>query len=93
MRKELLGLHAALRVQEQAEWVLAGREFGMRSTHVLPLAAASGCSAYDCEFVAIAEGLQVPLFTADKRVLKAFPAIARPLSAGSELVPGDTATH
>ncbi|KAA6186226.1 type II toxin-antitoxin system VapC family toxin [Thiohalocapsa marina] len=93
LRKELLDLNAALRIQDRAEQLLAGREFSVRSTRVLPLAATSGCSAYDCEFVAVAEALQVPLFTADKRVLKAFPRIARALNADPEAPPGDATTH
>lgn len=43
---------------------------------VLELALVSGCSAYDCEFVAIAEELGVPLLTWDKQVVKAFPKAA-----------------
>jgi predicted nucleic acid-binding protein len=36
----------------------------------------SDCSAYDCEFVALAKRLNSPLITADKKVLKAFPEFA-----------------
>jgi predicted nucleic acid-binding protein len=41
--------------------------------NVLHLASQSGCSVYDCEFVALAQDLQVPLVTMDKKVLKEFP--------------------
>ncbi|NLH43945.1 MAG: type II toxin-antitoxin system VapC family toxin [Planctomycetes bacterium] len=43
---------------------------------VLALAAASACSAYDCEFVALAKDLNLPLVTADKQILTQFPDVA-----------------
>jgi predicted nucleic acid-binding protein len=38
----------------------------------------SGCTAYDCEFVALAKYLDVKLVTTDKDLLKAFPRVAVP---------------
>jgi len=49
------------------------------SEQVLALASSSRCSAYDCEFVAAAQQLGVPLFTEDQMILSAFPDQARPL--------------
>jgi len=46
------------------------------SQQVLGLAIRSRCSAYDCEFVALAQDLRVPFVTADRQVLVAFPSIA-----------------
>ncbi|HEV8408250.1 MAG TPA: hypothetical protein VGQ34_09990, partial [Sphingomicrobium sp.] len=46
------------------------------SRAVLEIAASSGLSAYDCEFVALAQSLAVPLVTQDRAVLKAFPDLA-----------------
>jgi predicted nucleic acid-binding protein len=43
---------------------------------VFELVAASRCSSYDCEYVAIAEELGCPLATLDGAVLKAFPGVA-----------------
>ena len=40
------------------------------------MATISGCSAYDCEFVALAQDLGVRLVTADKPLLKQFPGVA-----------------
>jgi predicted nucleic acid-binding protein len=42
----------------------------------MELVASSECSAYDCEFVALAEDLGIPLVTVDKKLLKEFPQIA-----------------
>ncbi len=44
---------------------------------VLPLALHSGCSTYDCEYVVAAGNVGLPLFTFDKKVIEAFPRIAR----------------
>ena len=44
---------------------------------VFELVASSGCSSYDCEYVAVAEELGCPLATADQQVLRAFPEIAK----------------
>lgn len=43
---------------------------------VLDLAMESGCSPYDCEFVALARATSVPLVTNDQKVLAAFPGVA-----------------
>jgi hypothetical protein len=39
------------------------------------------CSAYDCEFVALARDLDVPLITIDKQVIDRFPQVAVSLDA------------
>jgi predicted nucleic acid-binding protein len=79
MAQRGLGLQLALGIQQEAEDLLAEREFEVPSDRVLPLAERSRCSAYDCEFVALADSLDVPLYTADAGLLKAFPKRARPL--------------
>lgn len=66
----------ALALAERAERLMRGREFPASSASVLALADASSCSAYDCEFVALAMELAVPLYTRDKEVLRAFPDVA-----------------
>ncbi len=52
-----------------------------RARDVLELSLASGCSAYDCEFVAAALGLGLPLVTNDGEILNRFPDIAIALRA------------
>jgi predicted nucleic acid-binding protein len=59
-----------------AEVLLSNREFEVDSADVLELASKSGCTSYDCEFVSVAKRLNVPLVTADKKVLTAFPSVA-----------------
>lgn len=58
---------------------LGANEYSVPTERVLKLVLASDCTAYDCEYVALALDLGVPLVTTDKQVLKAFPKIAVPL--------------
>jgi len=44
---------------------------------LLRLALSSGCTAYDCEFAALAARLGARLVTWDRQVLAAFPDLAR----------------
>jgi predicted nucleic acid-binding protein len=71
-----LTLADALRLYADAETMFRGAEHTVEGSSVLELASASRCSAYDCEFVAVARQLGVPLVTADAKVLAAFPAYA-----------------
>ena len=72
------GAAEALR-RRDAEWA-APLEFTVDSDTVLALAAGSGCSAYDCEFVALAEYLDVPLVSADRKLKAEFGKRVRLLS-------------
>lgn len=76
MRHKGLEMGDALDLMERAERLLGQADYYVAPAQVLDLAARSGCTAYDCEFVALARELGVPLLTADKAVLKAFPAVA-----------------
>jgi predicted nucleic acid-binding protein len=60
---------------------MRGREFSVPSAQVLARADESGCSAYDCEFVVLAEELGVALITSDEKLVKSFPSVARSLAA------------
>ena len=81
VRAHALQLDDALTMIDEAERWLTGREYSVLSRQVLTLASRSGCSAYDCEFVALAQDLEVPLVTTDRQILKAFPTIATSPSA------------
>jgi len=72
-----LELALALRSMAAAERAMGGRSWAVGSSSILELAAASGCTAYDCEFVALAVAHAVPLVTRDRQVLGAFPTVAR----------------
>lgn len=79
IRRRALSLARAVAIAVAAEGQLQGREFTVESARVLSLAHRSGCSAYDCEFVALAENLDLPLVTNDRDILRAFPGRARRL--------------
>lgn len=56
--------------------VLEAVTFEPDARRVMELVAASGCSSYDCEYIAVAEELGCRLVTWDRAVLQAFPDIA-----------------
>lgn len=80
-RHGLLSLEDMLGLMQRAETLMQDREYSVSSAPVLNLAARSGCTAYDCEFVALAQHLAVPLVTSDTQVLSEFPSAA--VSAGT----------
>lgn len=81
LRRDQLDLARALSLMQQAQDLVIRWEEPVPSDAVLRLAAGSGCSAYDCEFVAAAQQLGVPLVTADRALLQAFPDLAQPLAS------------
>lgn len=81
MRRGALTFEQAYAVQREAESLLSTREYEVDSYAVLELVKISDCSAYDCEFVALAAKLGAKLATMDKKVLRNFPAIAFSITA------------
>lgn len=73
LRDGSLSGEQAERIMRSMEGALAGREHLVPSLKVFNLISQTRLSAYDCEFVALAALLEVPLVTADKAVLKVFP--------------------
>jgi predicted nucleic acid-binding protein len=73
MRRETLTFEQASSLQAEAEALMNGQEFEVESRAVLELVSKSDCSAYDCEFIALAERLDTKLITMDKKLLRAFP--------------------
>jgi predicted nucleic acid-binding protein len=82
MRRGALTFEQACGLQREAESLLAGAEYEPDSLSVLELVRDSDCSAYDCEFVALAARLNTYLVTMDKKQLRAFPGRAVALVAG-----------
>jgi predicted nucleic acid-binding protein len=77
LRKNILTFDEVLIITQQAESLMLGNEYEVSSAHILQLVNSSSCSAYDCEFVALAKLLNIPLITADKKIIAAFPGIAQ----------------
>ncbi len=73
LRRKALDFDQVCRAQKLAESLLAGAEYEVDSVAVLELVQGSDCSAYDCEFVALAASLDCKLVTMDKKLLAAFP--------------------
>lgn len=88
LRQRHLTLADALEYMQEAEVLLEDREYEVPSATVLQLAQESGCTAYDCEFVHVAQQLGAPLVTSDKRVLGAFPRLAVSLQDFAAAGPG-----
>ena len=76
MHRDQLSIAQALEFMIEAETLIQGREYKVSSQRVLRLTANSRCSAYDCEFLVLAEDLGLPLVTSDSKVLREFPARA-----------------
>ena len=80
LRRKSLTFDQACSLQREAESLLEGSEFEVESLTVLQLVRDSDCSAYDCEFVALAVQLDTRLVTMDGKLLRAFPERARSLA-------------
>lgn len=82
LRRKSISFEQACSLQCEAESLLEGAEYEVDSRSVLELVRDSDCSAYDCEFVALAMKLDTRLVTMDKKLLRAFPERAVALAAG-----------
>lgn len=73
IRRGVMTLEQSGAAQKEGAEMLEGFEFEVSSEAVLSLVAQSDCSAYDCEFAALADQLDVQLVTMDAKLLRAFP--------------------
>lgn len=80
MRRGDVSFDGAYKILREAESLLAGNEYEADSLQVLELVRDSECTAYDCEFVAVAMALNAKLVTMDKALLKAFPKVVMRLT-------------
>jgi predicted nucleic acid-binding protein len=81
LRRGLLSRKQIVQILNNADQSLAEREHIIPDDLLLDVVASSTLTAYDAEFVALATALAVPLVTADKAVLKAFPLQALTMEA------------
>ena len=71
-----MALQEGKRIMQNAKLTLENRQVVPSDEEILALIESSNCTAYDCEFVALARQLNVYLVTADKQLLKEFPECA-----------------
>jgi predicted nucleic acid-binding protein len=74
MRKGFFSLDDTTQIIGEAEMLMRDGEYEIVSLQVLLHVDESICTAYGCEFVALARDLRVPLVTVDKQVLDQFPS-------------------
>jgi predicted nucleic acid-binding protein len=71
---------AARTLWTKAIRMLAGSELDVDMAAALELAVTHTISAYDAQFVALAQALKVKLATNDQQLLRSFPSLAMPLA-------------
>lgn len=76
IRHQIMSLEEAIQLTEDALATMQNREITPSSKRVLTFAANSALSAYDCEFVALADEANCKLVTVDKQVIESFPILA-----------------
>jgi predicted nucleic acid-binding protein len=76
IRKGIIDFSKAIEGIEKAEIKMQGAEYPVSSLQVMELGRNSNCTAYDCEYVALAKAKGLTLLTWDGKILKAFPEIA-----------------
>jgi len=76
MTRDLMTLGEAKRFHRKAREDLRDREYEVSADAVLRLVDETGHSAYDCEYVALAQRLDVTLVTGDQQVVDHFPDTA-----------------
>ena len=86
LRKNRLTFEEVLLILEQAEDLLSDNEYEVPSAHIMQMVNSSRCSSYDCEFVALARYLGVPLITADRTLLREFPETTKSLDSAGDVI-------
>ena len=81
IRRRSLTAEEAIAIADLAEAMLNQKELTISTSAVFQLVSRSHCSAYDCEFVALAHAEGVQLVTTDRQILLEFPEVAISLQA------------
>lgn len=81
LRRGMMSRTQIIGILNLADEAFAESEHFVGDELVFDIVASSTLTAYDAEFVALASVLSVPLVTADKAVLKAFPDRALTMEA------------
>ncbi|MCL4869457.1 MAG: type II toxin-antitoxin system VapC family toxin [Anaerolineae bacterium] len=76
IRREIITVSQAQVLMAEALTFMQEREYHPLHDEVLQLVADSCCSSYDCEFVSLAQEMDIPLVSMDKQILKEFPQFA-----------------
>lgn len=76
MQIGLMTYSEALWFAEKAERDMHRHEYEVQTSDVLKLVEQTRHAAYDCEYVALAQSLGVPLVTGDQPIVEAFPDTA-----------------
>lgn len=76
VRRGEMTVDDAFQRHEAAAALVRGFEYDVGVDRVLAATVAGPCSAYDAEFVVLAEDLGVQLVTADRPLARAFPDVA-----------------
>jgi predicted nucleic acid-binding protein len=77
-RKNLINYIEALDAIEKGIKLIGAREHEVSAFAAMEFVQQSNCSPYDCEFIALADRLNVNLVTYDKQILNTFPMLAVP---------------
>ncbi len=77
LHRGLLERSRAVALMQEAEETISAHQDMIKTEQVLHLVSSSNCSSYDCEFVAAAQQLGVPLVPEDRAILGAFPEVAQ----------------
>jgi len=80
LRRGTFRFEETLTLQSAAESLMADHEISVESRTVFELVKQSNCTAYDCEFVALARQTGTLLYTVDAKLLAAFPETAKSLA-------------
>lgn len=73
LRRNILTLEECQRHIDSASRLLQNNEFEIDSDDILQLVDSCNLSAYDCEYIVLAQKLSLKLVTNDKKILKEFP--------------------